>query len=329
MRSTRVALRHPRPRSAAKRLPTPMAIYCEYYGFRSAPFALSPDPRFLFLSRRHREALAGLLYAVEDGKGFTVLTGEVGTGKTTLVHALLNELGDRARTAFVFNPTLNRNDLYLHLLAEFHLPSQDSILACSRTLQAFLLEQFQAKARVVVVLDEAHLLSEEILEEVRLLSNFETSRSKLLHVLLIGQPELKSRLGQHSLRQLRQRIALRFELGPLEFGETIEYVRWRLRCAGARTPVFSAAAYPALHRYSGGMPRLINILCDNALLTGFARDALTVGPDLIRLAARDLALPPLGSVSLWQRLFGQHRRPFNGQVIAPAGSPFRTQGGVP
>jgi general secretion pathway protein A len=304
-----------------------MAIYDEFFGFRTAPFALSPDPRFLFLSRRHREALAGLLYAVEDGKGFTVLTGEVGTGKTTLVHALLNELGDKARTAFVFNPTLNRNDLYLHLLAEFHLPARDSILACSRTLQAFLLEQFQTKVRVVVVLDEAHSLSDEILEEVRLLSNFETSQSKLLHVLLIGQPELRTRLEQHSLRQLRQRIALRFELPPFDFDETIEYVHWRLRRAGARTPIFASAAYPPLYRYSGGMPRLINILSDNALLTGFARDVRTVGPDLIRLAARDLALPALGSVSIWQRLFGQHRRQVNGSAPPRSDSPFRTQGG--
>lgn len=289
-----------------------MAIYDEFYGFETAPFVLSPDPRFLFLSRRHREALAGLVYAVEDGKGFTVMTGEVGTGKTTLVHALLSELGTQVRTALVFNPTLSREDLYAHLLAEFSLPPESSILAASRALQAFLLTQFHAKVRVVVVLDEAHGLTEEILEEVRLLSNFETSQSKLLHVLLIGQPELKARLEQHNMRQLRQRIALRFELTPFSFAETVEYVRWRTQRAGATADVFAPNAYPLLHRYSGGMPRLINILADNALLTGFARDARAVGPALVRLAARDLDLQPVAHVGMWERWFGAHRRQRNG-----------------
>jgi general secretion pathway protein A len=294
-----------------------MAIYDEFYGFETAPFVLSPDPRFLFLSGRHREALAGLLYAVEDGKGFTVLTGEVGTGKTTLLHALLSELGSHIRTALVFNPTLSREDLYAHLLAELNLPPESSILAASRALQAFLLKQFHANVRVVVVLDEAHGLSEEILEEVRLLSNFETSQSKLLHVLLIGQPELKTRLEQHNLRQLRQRIALRFELTPFSFQETVEYVRWRVSRAGAGAEVFQTTAYPLLHRYSGGMPRLINILADNALLTGFAREVRAVGPAIVRLAARDLELQPLSRVAFWERWFGAHRRPQNGSASRP------------
>lgn len=290
-----------------------MAIYDQFYGFETAPFVLSPDPRFLFLSKRHREALAGLLYAIEDGKGFTVLTGEVGTGKTTLLHALLNELGPaQIRTALVFNPALSREDLYSHLLAELGLPPEHSILAASRALQAFLLTQFNAKVRVVVVLDEAHGLSDAILEEVRLLSNFETSQSKLLHVLLIGQPELKPRLEQHNLRQLRQRIALRLELAPFSFQETVDYVRWRIRRAGGTADVFEPSAYPLLHCYSGGMPRLINILADNALVTGFARDAHAVGPAIIRIAARDLDLQPLSRVGLWERWFGEHRRSQNG-----------------
>jgi general secretion pathway protein A len=295
-----------------------MAIYDEFYGFHTAPFALSPDPRFLFLSARHREALAGLLYAVEDGKGFTVLTGEVGTGKTTLVHSLLSELGSQVRTALVFNPSLSRQDLYNHLLAELNLPPEGSILAASRSLQTFLLKQFHDKVRVVVVLDEAHGLSEELLEEVRLLSNFETSQSKLLHVLLIGQPELKARLEQRSLRQLRQRIALRFELTPFSFDETVEYVRWRLGRAGARADVFQSSAYPILYRYSGGMPRLLNIISDNALLTGFAREARAVGPAIVRLAVRDLELPALNRVGVWDRWFGKHRRAANGRVLQPA-----------
>lgn len=290
-----------------------MAIYDDFYGFETAPFVLSPDPRFLFLSKQHREALAGLVYAVQDGKGFTVLTGEVGTGKTTLVHSLLSALGPaQIRTALVFNPSLSRDDLYAHLLAELSLPPEASILAASRALQAFLLKQFQEKVRVVVVLDEAHGLSEEILEEVRLLSNFETSQSKLLHVLLIGQPELKARLEQHSLRQLRQRIALRLELAPFNFEETVAYIRWRIHCAGGTADVFEPRAYPLLFAFTGGSPRLINTLADNALVTGFARTARAVGPAIVRSAARDLDLQPVSHVGLWERWFGTHRRAQNG-----------------
>lgn len=290
-----------------------MAIYDQFYGFETAPFVLSPDPRFLFLSKQHREALAGLVYAVQDGKGFTVLTGEVGTGKTTLVHSLLSALGPaQIRTALVFNPSLSREDLYAHLLAELNLPHEGSILAASRALQAFLLKQFQEKVRVVVVLDEAHGLSEEILEEVRLLSNFETSQSKLLHVLLIGQPELKTRLEQHSLRQLRQRIALRLELAPFDFEETVAYIRWRIHCAGGNGDVFEPGAYPLLYAFTGGSPRLLNTLADNALVTGFARTAHAVSPAIVRSAARDLDLRPVSHVSLWERWFGTHRRSHNG-----------------
>jgi general secretion pathway protein A len=279
-----------------------MAIYDSYYEFRDAPFTLSPDPRFLFPSRQHREALAGLTYAVRDGKGFAVLTGEVGTGKTMLVHALLTELGHGVRSALVFNPHLSRRDLYLHLLAEFGLPPQGSTLACVRALQKLLLDQFQAGVRVVVIIDEAHALSADVLEEVRLLSNFETSRDKLLQVLLIGQPELTERLRSPGLRQLRQRIALRFTLQPLEFDETVAYVRSRLATAGGHPNLFSPGAYAMLYRFSGGLPRLINILCDHALLSGFARDQMEIRPQLVRRAASDLGLHPLVRLGIWQRL---------------------------
>lgn len=278
-----------------------MAVYDLFYEFRASPFTLNPDPRFLFLSRRHREALAGLMYAVRDGRGFAVLTGEVGTGKTTLIHALLTELGDRALSAFLFNPGLSRRDLYLHLLAEFGLPAEHSLPACVRALQKLLLDQFRDGIRVVVIIDEAHALSTELMEEVRLLSNFETSQSKLLQVLLIGQPELAERLRTPELRQLRQRIALRYELAALTLAETVAYVQSRLVTAGGARSLFMPSAYPALYRFSGGLPRLINILCDHALLTGFARDYREIGPDLVRLAARDLKLRPLARIGLWQR----------------------------
>lgn len=279
-----------------------MAVYDAFYGFRAAPFRVSPDPEFLFLTRRHREALAGLVYAVSDAKGFAMLTGEVGTGKTTLVHAVLTQLGERVRSAVVLNPNLSRRDLYRHLLAEFRLSPGRSVVEHTRILQGFLLEQFRVGARVIVVIDEAHGLSGEILEEIRLLSNFETAHAKLLQVLLVGQPELVRRLEQPDLRQLRQRLAFRFELLPLAFAETVSYVRTRLATAGGGQDLFTPRACVVLHRFSGGVPRLINILCDNALVSGFARDRPQIGARVMRAAARDLRLPVLNRVSVWDRL---------------------------
>ena len=220
-----------------------MAVYNAFYGFRAAPFRVSPDPEFLFLTQRHREAFAGLMYAVSDAKGFALLTGEVGTGKTTLVHCVLTQLGDRVRSALVLNPKLSRRDLYRHLLAEFRLPLGHSIVEHTRILQEFLLAQFREGGRVVVVIDEAHGLSDEILEEVRLLSNFETAQAKLMQVLLVGQPELIARLEQPDLRQLRQRLAFRFDLLPLSFVETVAYVRTRLAAAGGMQDIFPAGLF--------------------------------------------------------------------------------------
>jgi general secretion pathway protein A len=210
-----------------------MAVYDAFYGFRASPFSLSPDRRFLFLSPRHREALAGLLYVIREAKGFAVLTGEVGTGKTTIVHALLTQLGSHARSALLFNSGLSRQELYPHLLAEFGLPPEPLGLGSIRALQKFLLQQFEAGARVVVVIDEAHALAADALEEIRLLSNFETSETKLLQVLLVGHPELLQQSAMRHMRQLRQRVALRFELAPLRFQETIQYVRTGIDVAGA------------------------------------------------------------------------------------------------
>jgi len=279
-----------------------MAIYDAFFGFRTPPFSLSPDPTFLFLGRRHREALAGLLYMVSDGKGFAMLTGEVGTGKTTLVHTLLTQLGDRAKTAVVFNPRLSSRELEQHLLAEFGLPRHISGVERFRALREFLLEQFRAGVRVLVVIDEAHALSADLLDEIRLLSNFETSQAKLLQILLVGQSELVALLDRPELRQLRQRLAFRFDLTPFGFGETIDYVRSRMTRAGAAYEAFTPSAYAALYRYGGGLPRLINTLCDNALLSAFARDEKQVAGRHVRQAARDLSLKPAGRVPLWERL---------------------------
>jgi len=296
-----------------------MAIYDEFFGFRTPPFSLSPDPTFLFLGRRHREALAGLLYMVSDGKGFAMLTGEVGTGKTTLVHTLLTQLGDRAKTAVVFNPRLSSRELEQQLLAEFGLPRHISGVERFRALREFLLEQFRAGVRVLVVIDEAHALSADLLDEIRLLSNFETSQAKLLQILLVGQSELVALLERPQLRQLRQRLAFRFELTPFGFGETIDYVRSRMARAGAAHDAFTPSAYAALYRYGGGLPRLINTLCDNALLSAFARDDSQVAGRYVRQAARDLSLKPAGRVPLWERVLVRYHKGNNGtdpQVLA-------------
>jgi general secretion pathway protein A len=279
-----------------------MAVYNAFYGFRTAPFRVSPDPQFLFLTPRHREAFAGLVYAVSDAKGFAMLTGEVGTGKTTLVHAVLKQLGERARSALVFNPNLSRRDLYRHLLAEFRLPLGRSLVEHAKILQEFLLAQFREGVRVVVVIDEAHGLSDEILEEIRLLSNFETAQAKLLQVLLVGQPELGKRLQQPDLRQLRQRLVFRFDLLPLSFVETVAYVRTRLATAGGVQDTFTRRACLVLYRFSGGVPRLINILCDSALVSGYAREQTQIDGRLVRAAARDLRLPALARASFGDRL---------------------------
>jgi general secretion pathway protein A len=258
-----------------------------------------------------------LVYAVADGKGFAMLTGEVGTGKTTLVHAVLTQLGDGVRSAVVLNPHLSRRDLYRHLLAEFRLQPGRSITEHNRILQAFLLEQFRAGVRVVVVIDEAHGLSAEILEEIRLLSNFETAQAKLLQVLLVGQPELVTRLEQADLRQLRQRLAFRLQLTPLSFAETVAYLRTRLATAGGVHDLFTPRACVDLYRFSGGVPRLINILCDNALVSGFARDQEQIDGRLMRAAARDLGLPGLRRASVWDRLRVRFNRGLAAQNLAP------------
>jgi general secretion pathway protein A len=286
-----------------------MAAYDAFYGFRQSPFAVSPDPRFLWLSPQHREALTGMMYAVADRKGFVVLTGEVGTGKTTLVHALLSELRARAKTAVVFNPTLTHADLYQELLSEFQLPPQSTVAASVRVLQAFLLRQFHHGTPVVVILDEAHMLTHEVLEGVRLLSNFETPQAKLLLVLLVGQTELADRLQQPALRQLRQRVSLWLQLSALSFPELITYVRARLAVAGRDDEIFTRHAYPAVYRFTGGLPRLINTLCDNAMLVALARDRERVGRGIVRRAAQRLALPAIARVGLWQRLRAAMRPP--------------------
>jgi general secretion pathway protein A len=265
-------------------------MYTEFYGLREKPFALTPDPRFLFLSASHREALAHVLYGIEQGEGFISVTGEVGTGKTTLCWTLLERLGAETEVAFLFNPMLSGEELLRAVSAEFGLPSEGlSRTQLSDQLNRFLLEQRRAGRRVLLIIDEAQTLPPQTLEEIRLLSNLETSTSKLLQILLFGQPELDAKLESRELRQLRQRISVRWALQALDAAETREYVRHRIRTAsGAHGELFSEGALREVHRRSGGVPRLVNLICDRALLAGYAAGTSQVGSSLVADAAREV-----------------------------------------
>jgi general secretion pathway protein A len=267
-------------------------MYLEHYGLLRGPFEMAPDPAFLYLGEVHREGLATLVYGVRARKGFVLLTGEVGTGKTTLIHALLSQLDRETQSAFVFNPRLEPLDFFRVLFDELHIEERchtkaEYLLALNR----FLIERLARNQTTLLIIDEAQNLSPEMLEEVRLLSNLETPNSKLIQIMLVGQPELWEKLTRPELRQLRQRIVLRHELRPFTAAETAAYVEERLRLAGyTGKGLFKRAALAAVHEVSGGVPRLVNAVCDGALLLGYAREIPVLGADAIFEVARDLDL---------------------------------------
>jgi general secretion pathway protein A len=264
-------------------------MYTDFYGFREAPFNITPDPRFLFMSERHREAFDHLLFGIRERKGFIQLTGEVGAGKTTLCRAALEALGPSFKTALILNPCLTAAQLIRAILLELGLKPGRDRGANIEILNRFLLEQLAAGNDVVLLIDEAQDLSAELLEEVRLLSNLETDQRKLLQIALIGQPELRDKLNDRSLRQLRQRITVRYHLTPLDAYETEHYVRYRLQVAGADgRPSFNRWAYFWIYRYSKGVPRLINAVCDKTLLCGFVESTADLGARHVRRAIREL-----------------------------------------
>jgi general secretion pathway protein A len=265
-------------------------MYTKFYGFKTKPFEITPDPKFLFLSESHREALAHLTYAVREKKGFTVITGEVGTGKTTLVQTLLSRLNGSTRTAYLFNPKLGSTDFISYICEDFGLKgSKRSKGQYLTSLHNFLLDRYAQNENVVLIIDEAHTLDPELLEEVRLLTNLETPKSKLLQVILIGQPELNDVLNDPQYRQLKQRVSLRYHLQPLNQEETKEFIKKRLKVAGVSDPhLFTPKALKEIYRYSKGVPRLINIVCDNALLTGYATDQKVIGLKIIQEVANHL-----------------------------------------
>jgi type II secretory pathway predicted ATPase ExeA len=269
-------------------------LYQNHFGLVQAPFNVTPDPTFLYPSASHREGLAQLAYGVKARKGFVVLTGEVGTGKTTLIHALLAELGESTRTALIFSAIGTPMDLLRFVCEEFELVepgerregAHDYLIL----LNEFLLGRYRAGDNCALIIDEAQNLPAEVLESIRLLSNFETSKDKLLQILLVGQPELAQRLNSPGLRQIKQRVALRHHLRPLSRDESYEYIRNRMKLAGGTPDVFTRKALESVHRHAGGIPRLINILCDNAMLTAFALTKQFVDDVIVREVAEDLNL---------------------------------------
>jgi len=265
-------------------------MYIEYFKLNEAPFKLTPNPRYLFMSGLHREGLAHLIYGVRQPGGFVQLTGEVGSGKTTLCHCLISQLPQDTEIALILNPKLTVIELLATICDELRIaypPETASIKILIDALNQRLLETHAQGRRTVLIIDEAQNLRSEVLEQIRLLTNLETSTEKLLQIILIGQPELLRLLKRRNLRQLSQRITARYHLEPLSRGETHAYVRHRLLVAGRREPLFTRRAVNYVYRMSGGIPRLINIICDRALLGAYAQDERMITPSIIRQAARE------------------------------------------
>lgn len=266
-------------------------MYARFFGLSENPFGLPPDPRYLYLSRRHQEALAHLTYGVTQGGGFVVLSGEVGTGKTLMIRTLLEQLPQNVDVALVLYPMLSVREFVASICDDLRVPyprDTDSLKVLIDALNTYLLDNHAKGRRTVLIIDEAHRLSHDVLEQVRLLTNLETSKEKLLQILLVGQPELDALLAQPHLRQLAQRVTARYELQHLSADETRGYVGHRLRVAGCEDPLFTAGALRRLHRLSGGVPRLINVIGDRALLGAYAHGRHAIGAWMVQRAAREI-----------------------------------------
>ncbi len=269
-------------------------MYTKYFGLKEKPFNLTPDPKFLYLGACHKEGYAQLLYSVKEHVGFLALVGEVGTGKTTICRSFLGQLPDTCSVAFIFNPNLDDTELLKsfnkELGIEYRLASKKAL---QDVLYTYLLERRQAGGQVILVVDEAQNLSPSVLEQVRLLSNLETDTQKLLQIILVGQPELALMLENESLRQLKQRISVWSRLYPLDHDETAQYVKHRLRIAGGMHPeVFNQRAVSEIYRFSKGVPRLVNVVCDRALLAAYASGSRQVTPAILRKCIAELGGKP-------------------------------------
>jgi general secretion pathway protein A len=265
-------------------------MYLDYYNLTEFPFNITPDPRFLYFTRHHREAYDHLIYGIEHRRGFIELTGEVGSGKTTLCRAVLQALDHSIETALILNPMLSGTQLIRAILTDLGLDAQgNDLLDHIETLNEFLLTKNREGTNVAVLIDEAQDLSQEVMEQVRLLSNLETDQHKLIQIVLCGQPELKTRLARPDLRQLRQRITVRYHLPPLTHEETMMYINHRLHTAGANgNLVFDQGASREVYKYAKGSPRLINAVSDNALLAGYVSRTMTIDTGCVKRAIRQL-----------------------------------------
>src|ERR1041384_1019254 len=265
-------------------------VYLDYYGLTEPPFDITPNPRFLFYSAKHREAFNHLLYGIRERKGFVQLTGEVGAGKTTLCRAMLEQLDGHYATALILNPVMSATELMKAIAIEFGLPVNGlDRLDTLAVINQFLLQQVERGQDTVLIIDEAQDLTDELLEQVRLLSNLETDNRKLLQIVLLGQPELRERLNNPRLRQLRQRITVRYHLPPLSRFEVNQYIQHRLEVAGAKCEsYFTQPALWRVYRYSQGIPRLVNAVCDKALLAGYVAQREQIDFGIVSRAVREL-----------------------------------------
>ena len=271
-------------------------MYESFFGLREKPFAMTPDPRYFYPSAKHTDALNHMVYAIEERRGFVVITGEIGSGKTTLSRVLFQKLDPATKTAVIRNTHLSAKDLVAETLDELELPfdSRATKRALISRLNEFLVDQMRTDTNVVLLIDEAQNLKPSVLEEVRMLSNLETETEKLIQIILMGQPELRTKLWLKELTQLRQRVTLHYHLTPLNESETATYIAHRLHVAGTNgAPIFSSDALAKVFRYTQGVPRLINGMCDRALLTGYVNETNSIGPAIIDEVVRELpALTP-------------------------------------
>ncbi len=267
-------------------------MYEEHFGLKEPPFNITPNPRYIFFSKKHLEAFSNLLYGIENRKGFIAITGEVGAGKTTICRVLLEELKGRAKTSVILNPNLSNSELLLSIVQDFGIETAiRGKKQCFDSLNRFVLQEFQRGLNVVLIIDEAQDLKPASLEQIRLLSNLETDSHKLLQIVLVGQPELKQTLSNPSLRQLRQRISVWYHLTTLDREETAQYIGHRLKIAGSTQPLselFDEEALNSIFAHSQGIPRLINVICDRALLAAYVRGAKMINASAVAEADAEL-----------------------------------------
>jgi general secretion pathway protein A len=273
-------------------------MYESFYKLKENPFSLTPDPQFLYLSSIHKRAIAYIQYALQENKGFLVITGEIGAGKTTVIKAIMNQFQENAKIAHITNPSPNPHQLLRMIAEEYEIsqipdaecPQSSSTADLVKMIHGYLLQHYAAGSKVVLIIDEAQRLSSQSMEEIRLLSNLETEKDKLIHIILVGQPELRNLLSSPQLKQLNQRVSLWFHILPLSYEETTEYIRHRMSKAGSSRNPFSRQSVKCIYRASGGIPRVINIACDAALLAGYGEQKQRIKAGLVKKALDELNL---------------------------------------